>query len=135
MASITNERVLEVDAEQAWAALRDWEGLQERLVRGPVVDTRMEDGDRILTFSNGMVARERLVDLDERRRRLVWTVVGGPFAHYNGAAQVLPGEDGQTRFVWTSDLLPDELAGAVAEMMQEGIEAIQRTLRASGVRS
>ena len=54
--------------------------------------------------------REVLVDLDDEARRLVWSIVDGPYTHHNGAAQVFAdGEDG-ARFVWVADLLPDALA-------------------------
>jgi hypothetical protein len=131
MASITVARDLNIAPELVWDALRDWEALQRRLVPGFVVNTNIQDGDRILTFANGMVARERLVDLDDQQRRLVWTVIDGPFAHYNGAARVLATEEGGSRFVWTSDLLPDELAGGAQDMMNEGIEVIASTLQSA----
>ena len=71
-----------------WAALRDWGALHVRLAPGFALDTRLEGEDRIVTFFNGAVARERLVDRDEQARRLVWSIVDGPYAHHNGAAQV-----------------------------------------------
>jgi hypothetical protein len=102
--------------------------VHERLEPGFVVDTRLDQGDRIVTFFNDAVVRERLIDLSEEDRRLVWSIVDGPYAHHNGAAQVLAGEDGTTRFVWIADLLPDELAAPTAELMEQGIETVKRTL-------
>jgi len=64
-------------------------------------------------------------------RRLVWSIVDGPYAHHNGAAQVLAGDDGATRFVWIADLLPDELAQPTGELMERGIETIKQTLEAA----
>jgi hypothetical protein len=40
-----------------------------RLARGFVTDRRMDGKDRIVTFANGLVAREVIVDIDERARR------------------------------------------------------------------
>jgi len=57
----------------------------------------------------------------------VWAIVGQQFHHYNGAAQVFD-DDGGARFVWTTDLLPDELAGNVEAMMDAGIGAIKKTI-------
>jgi hypothetical protein len=42
------------------------------LARGFVTDCRMDGKDRIVTFVNGLVAREVIVDIDERARRLVY---------------------------------------------------------------
>jgi hypothetical protein len=127
MASIRKEHLIEVDPELAWAALRDWPALGERLVPGFVTDVRLDGEVRIVTFYNQFVARERLVSSSDADRRLVWSVVDGPFTHYNGAAQVLPAGKG-TRFVWISDLMPDEMAEQVEEMMERGIDTIKHTL-------
>ena len=132
MASIRTETVVNADPDAVWAALRDWGALHERLVPGFAVDARLEGGDRIVTFFNGAVARERLVDLDEDARRLVWSIVDGPYTHHNGAAQVFAEDDGRSRFVWVADLLPDELAEQTSTMMQRGTNVIAKTLDRDG---
>jgi uncharacterized protein YndB with AHSA1/START domain len=128
MASIRKERTIEATPEEVWDALSDWGALHERFVPGFVVDTRLDGEDRIITFFNDVVARERLVDLSHEERRLVWSIVDGPYTHHNGAAQVFANDDGTARFVWTADLLPDELAEATAGLMERGIDTAQRTL-------
>lgn len=130
MASIRMERSIEAEPEQVWSALRDWGALHERLVPGFAVDTNLDGADRIVTFFNGAVARERLIDLSEDDRRLVWSIVDGPYSHHNGAAQVLADGDGSARFVWIADLLPDELAKVTEELMERGIDTVKRTLEA-----
>ena len=83
---------------------------------------------RVVTFGNGMVAREVIVSVEDGEHRLVWTIVGGRMTHHNGAAQVFPdGADG-CRFVWTADLLPDEVAPAVEGMMEQAMPIIRQTL-------
>jgi hypothetical protein len=131
MASIHKEASIAASPEEAWAALRDWGALHERLAPGFVTDTRLDGEDRIVTFFNGAVVRERLVSLDDEARRLAWSIVDGPYTHHNGVAEVSEGEDGGCRFTWTADLLPDELADPTAEMMGQGIEAIRKALSAS----
>src|SRR5512144_2534791 len=110
MASIRREIQIDARPETAWAALRDVGALHERLVPGFVTDTRLEEGARVVTFGNGLVARELIVD-DDDARRVAWAVVGSPMlTHHNASAQVLPdGADG-CRFVWIADLLPNEVA-------------------------
>jgi len=134
MASIRKEVLLEVGADEVWAAVRDWGALHERLVPGFVTDTRLEGEDRIVTFSTGTVLRERLVDLDDEARRLVWSIVDGPYAHHNGVAQVYA-EGAGARFVWTADLLPHELAEVTAPMMERGIAVVKETLERGVQRS
>jgi uncharacterized protein YndB with AHSA1/START domain len=130
MATIRKERTIDAPPEQVWDALRDWGAVHTRLVPGFVVDTRLDGDDRIVTFFNDAVAREILIDLDEEERRLVWSVVDGPYTHHNGAAQVFAEGDG-TRFVWTADLLPNEAAAPTDEMMERGIQILKETQEAA----
>jgi uncharacterized protein YndB with AHSA1/START domain len=130
MASISKERTIEADPDEVWSALRDWGALHERLVPGFALDTHLDDGDRIVTFFNGAVARERLIDLSDQDRRLVWSIVDGPYTHHNGVAQVFANGDGKTRFLWIADLLPNELAEVTSELMERGIDTVKSTLEA-----
>lgn len=132
MASIHVETVIKADVDQVWSALRDWSVLHERLAPGFVTNTELQSEDRIVTFFNGAVVRERLVDLDDDERRLAWSIIDGPYAHHNGAAQVFVAGSHGTRFVWIADLLPYELAARTEEMMQHGVNAIKRHLESAG---
>jgi Polyketide cyclase / dehydrase and lipid transport len=128
MASIRKEIVINAHPDDVWAALRDWGAPHRRLVPGFVVDTRLDGRDRVVTFFTGTTVREVLVDLDDDSRRLVWSVVDGPYTHHNASAQVLATDGGSTRFLWIADLLPDEAAGRTAELMDRGIRTVQQTL-------
>jgi hypothetical protein len=128
MASIHRETLIDVRPEVAWDALRDVGAIHRRLARGFVTDVRLEDGARIVTFGNGMIVRELIIDVDEARRRVAWAAVGSPLTHYNASAQVFADGDRRTRFVWIADLLPHELAPSIAEMIEQGLAAIKQTL-------
>jgi carbon monoxide dehydrogenase subunit G len=127
MASIHREVRIEAAPETVWDALRDVGALHQRLAPGFVTDVRLEEGARVVTFGNGLVARELIVDLDDSARRLVWSVVGGKMTHHNASAQVFADGEG-SRFVWIADLLPHEVAPAIAAMMDQGLAVIKRTL-------
>lgn len=133
MASIRKEIVVDASASDVWAALRDWGALHKRLAPGFVTDTRLDGGDRIVTFANGAVVREVLIDLDDGACRLAWSIVDGPYTHHNGVAQVFSEDEHHARFVWTTDLLPNELAPRTAQMMEQGTSAIKKTLEATAV--
>jgi len=131
MASIRKEIRINAPAALIWDALRDVGALHTRLVPGFVKDTKLEGNTRVVTFGNGMVAREEIVSIEPLLRRVAWAVVGQQFRHYSGAAWVEVDPKGGSRFFWTADLLPDELAPQVDQMMTTGIEAVKRTLEAS----
>lgn len=130
MASIRKEASIDAAPEDVWSALRDFGALHERLAPGFATALEMDGDDRIVTFFNGAVLREVLVDRDDDARRLVWSVVDGPYTHHNGSAQVLDAADGRARFVWVADLLPHEAAPRTAELMEHGLQTIKRTLEA-----
>ncbi len=128
MASIRKEIVIEASLDEAWAALSDWGALHERLAPGFATASHLDGGDRIVTFFNGSVVRERLVALDDQTRRIVWSITDGPYMHHNGAAQVLAAGDDHIRFIWVTDLLPDELAPGTEQLMERGLGVIKATL-------
>ena len=129
MATIHEEFELPLPADEAWKVLRDFGGVH-RLAAGFVTACELEEEGavRLVTFFNGMQARERLVTLDDAARRIVYTAQGGRAAHHNASAQVLPQGPARCRFVWTTDLLPDALAPAIGQMMAKGAQAMRAAL-------
>ena len=128
MACVRKEVVIDTTPARAWDALRDWAAVHRRLVPGFVVDARLDGEDRIVTFFKGAVVKELLVDLDDDARRLVWSVVDGPYTHHNASAQLFPDGDGKTRFVWIADFLPHDVARQIDAMMERGTEVVKATL-------
>lgn len=128
MASIRKEIDIDAAPETVWDALRDWAEVHHRLVPGFVVDARMDGGDRIITMFNGAVVRERLLDLDDRARRLAWSIADGPYTHHSASAQVFPGPAGGTRFVWLADVLPHEVAPHIDALMERGARTVKETM-------
>ena len=129
MASIRKDIVIDARPEKVWDAIRDVGALHERLVPGFVVDTRLEEGARVVTFGNGVVARELIVDLDDAARRLVWAVVGSPrLTHHNASVQVFAEGEDRSRVVWIADVLPNEIAGYMAGLLEQGLGVMKKTL-------
>jgi carbon monoxide dehydrogenase subunit G len=125
MATLRKEIHIEVRPEAVWDAARDFGALHTRLVPGFVVDTQLEGNVRVVTFGNGMVVREPIISVDDQRRRLAWTTIGGRTTHYNAVLELFADGSG-TRVVWTIDLLPNEMADPVAEMQESGLAAMKR---------
>jgi carbon monoxide dehydrogenase subunit G len=128
MASIRREFVVAARPEDVWAAVRDVGAIHERLVPGFVVGCRLEGDARIVTFANGVVARELIVDLDDAARRHAWSAAGGWLTHHNASLQVFAEGADRSRLVWIADLLPNEMAGPIAAMIDQGVSAMKRTL-------
>ena len=130
MASIRREVQVAASAALVWAVVRDVGAIHRRLVPGFVTDCKLEGNARIVTFGNGMVAREVIVDLDDASRRLVWSASGGRLTHHNASLQIFDEGGGRSRLVWIADLLPHEMAQPIAGMIDEGMRVMKKTLEA-----
>jgi hypothetical protein len=127
MASIRKELDLSAAPDEVWAAFKDIGAVHTRLAKGFVTDCRMDGADRIVTFVNGLVAREVIVDIDDRARRLVYSAKSERLQHHNASFTVSPNGNG-TRIVWVADLLPDAMAQPIGAMMEQGVAAMRKTL-------
>jgi len=129
MATLRRQIALNAPAATVWSAVRDFGAVHTRVAPGFLTKLEMDRGDRIVTFFNGLMARERLVTVDDEDCRLVYAVVDGRPTHYNAAVQVFPEGDG-SRVVWTIDLLPNDLAPAIGAMMDHAAGFMKKTLEA-----
>jgi carbon monoxide dehydrogenase subunit G len=130
MASIRREMQVAASAAQVWEVVRDVGAIHRRLVPGFVTDCKLEGDARVVTFGNGVVAREVIVDMDDAARRLVWSASGGRLSHHNASLQIFDEGGGQSRLVWIADLLPNEMAQPIAGMIDEGMRVMKKTLEA-----
>ena len=130
MATIRKEVLIETHPDAVWDAVRDVGAVHTRVAPGFLTGCRMEDAPlaRVVTFANGLEARELIVDVDDAARRLAWAIVGGRMSHHNASMQIFAEGAGQTRAVWIADLLPNELAPAIAGMIEQGLAAMKKTL-------
>jgi hypothetical protein len=128
MATIRREFRSPRSADDVWGVLKKFDQVHE-LAKGFVTATKMEpSGARLVTFANGMEIREHFVSADDGERRLVYAITDSPrYTHYNAAAQVFADGDG-SRFVWTVDFLPDEMAPMQGAAMDAGAAAMAGTL-------
>ena len=132
MPSIHKEISLAASPAAVWDVVRDLGAVHTRFAPGFVTDTVMPAPDeRIVTFANGFVARELIVDVDEPRRRLAYAARSERLAHHNASFQVLADGAG-SRLIWIADVLPADAAVTVGAMMDEGIAVARRTLDALG---
>lgn len=131
MATIRKEIEIGRNEEFVWDAIRDVENIHKRLVPGFVVDCKLEGDWRTVTFGNGMVVRELIVSVDDKTRRHSWAAQGELLTHYNASVQVFANGEDKCRVVWIADLMPNEAAEPIGEMIQLGLETMKRTLESA----
>jgi hypothetical protein len=128
MASIHKDIPIDAQPADVWAAVRDFGAVHQRLAPGFVIDARLDGDARIVTFANGNVAREQLVDCDEARRRLVYAIANERVSHYSASVQVVADGEAGTRLIWIVDVLPHEIAPYIDAQMDQAALAMQKTL-------
>lgn len=129
MAHIRKELLVEAPAAAVWEAFRDVGAVHTRLAPGFVIGCRLEEDAqaRVVTFANGFVATELIVDVDDAARRLAYSA-SERLAHHSASFQLHEEGADRTRIVWLADVLPHGAAQTVAAMMEEGCKAMRRAL-------
>jgi carbon monoxide dehydrogenase subunit G len=130
MASIRLEIPLAAPAARVWQMLRDV-GAAHALFPGVLAASRLEGDSRVVTFANGMVVRELIVDVDDAARRVAYAVVEWQARHHHASMQVVADGEARARLVWIADLLPDSLAAPVRALMEQGARAAQGVFAAA----
>jgi hypothetical protein len=126
MASIYKEIALDARADDVWDAIRDFGAVHRRVAPDFLLDARLDGDARIVTFSNGTVAREVLVTCDDARKRLVYAVASERVKQHSASIQIIA--DGEhCRMIWITDVLPNEIAPYIDGQMELGAAAIRKT--------
>ena len=126
MASIHNDISLSARADKVWDAVRDFGALHERLAPGFVTACTLDGDARVVTFANGSMAREVLVDCDDARQRLVYAINSERLKHYSASVQVIAKDEARCRLVWIIDMLPNEIAPYVQGQTKEAVIAMHK---------
>lgn len=131
MASIQKEFDVAAPAHGVWDAVRDFAAVHTRLAPGFVIESVMDGDSRLVTFANGTSARELLVDCDDTKRRLVYAVISERIRQHSASVQILESGNGRSRFIWTVDVLPNEIAPYISGQMDLSIAAMKSKLESA----
>jgi hypothetical protein len=130
MASIHHAITVDVDAARAWTALQAV-GAAHQLFAPVLVDGELKGDTRRVTFANGMEVHERILDVDEKHRRVAYTVLDGPGMTYHHASmQIVQNGPGRCEFVWITDFLPADIAGNLMPLIEAGSRALKKNVEA-----
>ena len=128
MASIHKDIPIDAHPNAVWNAVRDFGAVHTRLAPGFAIDARLDGDARIVTFANGNVAREVLVDCDDARRRLVYAIANERVSHYSASVQVKAEGETRSRLIWIVDVLPNAIAPYIDGQMDLGVQAVRKAL-------
>ena len=128
MASIHKEQTLDVDGDKAWARLRVVADAH-KLFSPVLVDCQLNGDTRTVRFANGMVVTERILAVDDVKRRVAYAVQDGPgMAYHHASMQIVDVGPGRCTFIWITDFLPEEVGSNIAPLVEQGSSALKRNL-------
>ena len=129
MASIRKDILLDAPADQVWDAVADFGALHTKLVPDFVSNTELDGDARIVTFTNGTIAREILVDCDPARRRLAYAIVSERLTQHSASVEIIEDGPARCRAIWIADVLPHEVQPYMDAQMDLGARAMQANFR------
>ena len=128
MASIHHQVAVEVGAAKAWAALRVV-GDAHKLFAPVLVDGGVQGDIRTVRFANGMVLRERILDIDENRRRVAYSATDAPgMTFHHASMQIVDAGPDRCHFIWITDFLPAEAHNNLMPLIEQGSDALKKNL-------
>lgn len=128
MASIIKDILIDAPADAVWDAVADFGAVHTRFAPGFVTNVELIPGARMVTFGDGMVAKELFLGSDHENRRLAYAIDSERLAHHSASFQVIDAGPGKSRLVWTADVLPDAMGPYLSERMDAGLEIAGKTL-------
>jgi Polyketide cyclase / dehydrase and lipid transport len=128
MASIYRDLDVDVSAERAWGELRRV-GEPDKLFAPVLIGAQLNGDTRTVRFANGMIAQERILDVDDNRRRVAYTVLDGPgMTFHHASMQIVDAGPDRCRFVWITDFLPQEIGDSIMPLIEQGASALKSNL-------
>jgi hypothetical protein len=128
MPSIHSQVLLDVGIDTAWDEIRKV-GEAHLLFTPVLVDARVHGETRTVRFANGSIVHERILDLDDDRRRVAYAATDVPGLTYHHASmQVVDAGPGRCLFIWITDFLPADMRPTLAPLIEQGTRALKTNL-------
>ena len=128
MPEVTEEATFNSSIDDVWKVVGDFGGFM--VAMGMPAEMAGEGIGQTRTIGTGPGAMvERLEELDESGRRIVYSIVSGPLPikNYRSTMQLSDAGDNTTKLVWTGtfDADSDDAVGIVTSIYQGGIGALK----------
>jgi len=116
MATIYRSATLSVSPDAAWDVLDRYTRSELHIFKNCASERQVDDY-RVVVTLDGLELWERNITVDPERRRAVYTVPGIPGTeHHQAEMRIDVDPDGRAVLVWTTDLLPQDLAHGMSDM-------------------
>ena len=125
MATLRSDITIDRPAEEVWAVVSDAGRISEWF---PSVMTSTATGNqRSCELEGGVPLTEEIVTNDDSLRRFQYRITGGgvPAESHLGTVDVLPLETGRSLVVCSTEVTPQEVAGALGLAIEDGVRGLK----------
>lgn len=129
MATIHREFEISATPDKAWAALRDVGRINEFITF--LGEVTVEGDRRTCALGDQGKLDELILSVDDERRRLAYAILESPFnfEYHSASMQIAANGGSGSRFIWTTDVKPDDVVPALSEAIDRAVESLKTTLR------
>lgn len=129
MATIHREFEIDAPSDKAWDALRNVGDINKLLTF--LGDVTVEGDRRTCALGDQGQLDELIISVDDERRRLAYAIVDSPFnfSHHSASMQIAANGGAGSRFIWITDVKPDEAASALEPAIDAAVESFKQTLK------
>ena len=116
MTTVYREIPIESSVEAAWGKLSDLEGVRQMF--SFLTDVAVDGDKRVCEMEGGGRLDELILSVDSDLRRVAYAILDSPFGlEFHAASMSLVADGDKAKFVWTTDLKPDEAADQIAGLI------------------
>lgn len=128
MARIEKSVEINRSPDEVWNVVGDVAGIANWMPA--LSDSRMEsDTVRKCGMGDAGELTEDITMRDDGARRIEYRITDGPLPiDTHQASMSVDAADGGSRFTWVTEVTPDDLAGAMEPIMEEGVQALKDTV-------
>lgn len=124
MAAIVKEISLPLSADVLWEKVASVGEIHQLMPM--ITECRLDGDQRFCTTADGAMLEERILSVDNDRRRVAYTITKAPFPLEFHSASMQVSADGKgSRLTWITDVKPDELAGQMDPLFDQAIQGVK----------
>jgi carbon monoxide dehydrogenase subunit G len=130
MARIEKTITIDRSPDDVWRVVGDFGAISTWLPA--IAASSFGDGVRECTLEGGGTLREEIVERDDAARRYAYRITASPLPleHHRASMSVEPDGAG-SRVTWITEIHPDELAGSMEPVLEEGLKALKTHLESA----
>lgn len=130
MAHIEKTITIDRSPDDVWRVVGDFGAISTWLPA--IAASSFGDGVRECALEGGGTLREEIVERDDAARRYAYRITASPLPlEHHHASMSVEADGAGSRVTWITEISPDELAGSMDPMFEEGLKGLKAYLESA----